>query len=144
MHILTMFSFFQKQKHPFVGFEDVKITLKNKYILLNVLPNNMQNILIKDTLPIDSEEQTINTMINDYNAPDLPVVVYGLNYCDQKTQQKYDQLLRLGVEKVYIYAGGLFEWLLLNELYGSDEFPVENPGSELIDLLKYRPVNSLS
>ena len=57
-----------KRKPKHVGFEDVKEALKKNYILLNVLPNNTQTTLIKNTLLIDNEESTINAMINDYNA----------------------------------------------------------------------------
>ena len=138
-----MISWFQKQKPKIIGFEDVKKALDKKYILLNVLPNNMQTTLIKDTLPIDNEEQTINNMINDYNVPDIPVLIYGIHSCDEKPQKKYDQLHNLGLTDIYIYNGGLFEWLLLNELYGDDEFPIEHIGNERVDILKYRPPISL-
>ena len=138
-----MISWFQKQKPKIIGFEDVKKALDKKYILLNVLPNNMQTTLIKDTLPIDNEEQTINNMINDYNVPDTPVLIYGTHSCDDKPQKKYDQLRNLGLTDIYIYNGGLFEWLLLNELYGDDEFPIEHIGNERVDILKYRPPISL-
>ena len=36
---------------------------------------------------------------------------------------------------MYIYSGGLFEWLLLQDVYGKDEFPTM--GCEL-DILKYK------
>ena len=138
-----MISWFQKQKPKIIGFEDVKKALDKKYILLNVLPNNMQTTLIKDTLPIDNEEQTINNMINDYNVPDIPVLIYGSHCCDDRTQKKYDQLRNLGLTDIYIYNGGLFEWLLLNELYGDDEFPIDHTSSDRVDILKYRPPISL-
>ena len=37
--------------------------------------------------------------------------------------KKYEQLVGLGFINVYIYPGGLFEWLLLQDIYGSDDFP---------------------
>jgi len=36
---------------------------------------------------------------------------------------------------VYIYSGGLFEWLLLQDIYGSDLFPTTN---DKVDFLKYK------
>ena len=54
---------------------------------------------------------------------------------DNSTIKKHEQLLSLGLKNVYIYAGGLFEWLLLQDIYGYDEFPTT---SKTIELLKYR------
>ena len=36
--------------------------------------------------------------------------------------KKYRQLVDLGFSNVYIYTGGLFEWLLLQDIYGSTNF----------------------
>jgi hypothetical protein len=36
---------------------------------------------------------------------------------------------------VFVYTGGLFEWLLLQDIYGKDEFPTT---SDELDILKYR------
>jgi len=143
LYIYIMISWFKKEKSKHIGFEDVKEALKKNYILLNVLPNNMQTTLIKNTLAAESEEQTINTMINDYNVPDTPVLIYGTHSCDDKPQKKYDQLRGLGLGEIYIYNGGIFEWLLLNELYGDDEFPIDHISSDRVDILKYRPPISL-
>ena len=37
--------------------------------------------------------------------------------------EKYNQLNALGFFNVYIYPGGLFEWLCLQDIYGFDDFP---------------------
>ena len=37
--------------------------------------------------------------------------------------------------------GGLFEWLLLQDMYGSDEFPTTN---KELDVLKYKPISILN
>ena len=49
--------------------------------------------------------------------------------------RKYNQLMQLGFKNVYIYPGGLFEWLLLQDIYGNELFPTTN---EEKDLLKYK------
>ena len=54
--------------------------------------------------------------------------------------KKWEQLQTLGFKNVYIYAGGLFEWLCLQDIYGEEEFPTI--GAEL-DILKYRPASIL-
>ena len=44
---------------------------------------------------------------------------------------------KLGLKNIYIYSGGLFEWLLLQDIYGEDEFPTT---SKELDILKFKPV----
>ena len=45
-------------------------------------------------------------------------------------------MIDLGFINVYIYLGGLFEWLLLQDIYGRDLFKTTK--NEL-DILKYKP-----
>jgi len=42
----------------------------------------------------------------------------------------------LGFQDVYLYMGGMFEWLLLQDIYGADEFPTTN---KFLDILYYKP-----
>jgi hypothetical protein len=139
-----MFLFPKPQKKT-IGFEDVKIALKNptRYILINTLPSGEQDVLIRGTLAMDREETVLNAQLNDYNAPDLPVIVYGRNSCDASADAKQTQLRNLGVTEVYVYAGGLFEWLLLQDAYGADEFPTVN-GVMAPDPLRYRAKTTFS
>lgn len=134
-----MFSFYQKDSYrKSIGFEDIKLAIKNRndYILISTLDVNQQDILIENTLTASEEETIINKILYVYSEPDRPIITYGKNSTDSTALKKYDQLIKLGIKDVYIYYGGLFEWLLLNELYGNEEFPVTNSSS--IDLLKYR------
>ena len=85
----------------------------------------------------NNEEEVINNMLNDYNVPNKPIAIYGKNTSDKSVEKKYDQLLKYGFKELYIYYGGLFEWLLLNEIYGYEEFPL-NKNHSNIDILKYR------
>jgi hypothetical protein len=134
---------FKSPPKKLVGFEDMKIAIKNphRYIIINTLPIGEQSVLIRDTTPTDKEETVINTQLNDYNTPDLPIIVYGRNSCDLSAYQKQTQLHALGIVDVYVYAGGMFEWLLLQDAYGVDEFPTTNVG--WVDILHYRPKSSL-
>ncbi len=131
-----MFSF--KSEKKTVGFEDVRKAVLNpgQYILINTLRADAQDTLIKTTIPCDREENVINQMISDYNSPDRPIVIYGRNSCDVSVDAKYTQLLSLGIADIYIYAGGLFEWLLLHDIYGADEFPTTSAKAH--DLLRFR------
>jgi len=137
---------FPKPPIKTIGFEDVKIALKNptRYILINTLPSGEQDVLIRGTLPMDREETVINAQMNDYNAPDLPVIVYGRNSCDTSADAKQTQLRNLGVTEVYVYAGGLFEWLLLQDAYGTDEFPTVNGALVAPDPLRHRAKTTFS
>jgi len=127
-----------------IGFEDMKIAIKNpmRYILINTLPTGEQDVLIRGTIPMDREEIVVNKQLNDYNTPDLPVIVYGRNSCDTSAESKQTQLCSLGIVDVYIYPGGLFEWLLLQDVYGEDEFPTTN--TVPADTLRYRSKSCLS
>ena len=58
---------------------------------------------------------------------------------DASTTKKYEQLISLGLKNVYVYGGGLFEWLLLQDIYGDESFPTT---SKDLDILKYRPIRS--
>jgi hypothetical protein len=120
----------------YVSYEDVQEIIKNKRcILINTLFVDEQSCLIKNTLSIDKEIQSMNKLLDtlDYDK----ICIYGKNYMDVKINTKYEQLQSLGLKKVYIYGGGLFEWLLLQDIYGDEEFPTT---SKDLDILKYRPI----
>lgn len=147
-HIISYYNMFPflsyKREYKCIGFEDIKNIIKSgdKYVLINTLTSENQELLISNTLSISEEESIINEIISNYKVPDKPVIIYGKNCCDLSVNKKFDQLIDLGLKDVYIYYGGLFEWLLLNELYGNDEFPVNK--TENIDLLRFRPAAIIS
>ncbi len=120
-----------------IGFEDIKRNSEN-VILINTLSTNEQDCLIKDTLNIEIEEKTLNGYIERGETGKIAIIVYGRNSCDESAEKKCKQLLKLGFKEVYWYVGGLFEWLLLQDIYGSTEFKTTTCDKN-IDLLKYRP-----
>jgi hypothetical protein len=61
--------------------------------------------------------------------------VYGKNSQDETPYKKAYQLKELGLKCVYVYTGGMFEWLLLQDVYGVKEFPTTK---QLLDILKYK------
>jgi len=101
------------------------------------LPTNVQDCLIKNTISYEKEEQIINDLLlrNDL-LQHTNIVIYGKNTTDSSVDKKYQQLFSLGFSSVYIYSGGLFEWMLLQDIYGEDEFPTSN---KILDILKYKP-----
>lgn len=124
-----------------INFEDIQLVIKNPelYILINTLNINEQHCLIKNTINISEEEITINKHLSICKS--ICIIVYGKNSNDEKIYKKYEQLLSLGFYNVFIYMGGLFEWLLLQDVYGVDEFPTT---SKQLDVLKYKASSILN
>ena len=83
--------------------------------------------LIEGTLPPEREESYINQLLDTLDIESLSdflVVVYGQNATDKTVIEKARQLSALGFSSVCIYSGGMFEWCLLQDVYGSKEFPI--------------------
>lgn len=125
-----------------INFEDVQHALNNKeqFMLMNTLGESEQECLIMNTLPASQEEMIINKYLKSYTK-DVQIIVYGRNNNDEKIQTKYNQLTSLGFNNVYIYTGGLFEWLLLQDIFGEKEFPTTK---KQLDVLKYKPSKRLN
>lgn len=124
-----------------INFEDVQTAYKNPevYLLMNTLPVTEQVCLISNTLTPQKEE----TLMNQYlkSNKNIRIIIYGRNSNDETIYKKYNQLLSLGFTNVYIYLGGLFEWLMLQDIYGFDDFPTT---SRQLDILKYKPPQKLN
>ena len=120
-----------------INFEDIQYVIKNSVanILINTLDHLQQDCLLPNTLNIDKEEQFINHLLKNGNKQ-VKIIIYGKNCNDDKIFSKYQQLTTLGFYNVYIYPGGLFEWLLLQDIYGKDEFPTTK---KELDILRFKP-----
>jgi hypothetical protein len=125
-----------------ISYEDIQYIIKNPkgHILINTLPSNEQSCLIVNTTNINNEETIINNLIKR-GMKDIKIIIYGKNSNDEKLYNKYNQLNSLGFYNVYVYTGGLFEWLMLQDIYGEKDFPTTK--NEL-DILKYKPNNVLN
>jgi len=117
-----------------INFEDVKKSL-NTTVLINTLNETKQDCLIIGTIHARNETDFINELIKKRNY-NIPLILYGMNHSDDTIHKKYNQLVSLGFTNVYIYVGGLFEWLCLQDIYGDDEFPTTTKEP---DLLQFRP-----
>jgi hypothetical protein len=71
----------------------------------------------------------------------IRIIIYGKNSNDELIYKKYNQLAGLGFVNVYVYTGGVFEWLMLQDIYGFDNFPTT---SKQLDLLKFKPQKRLN
>jgi 23S rRNA pseudoU1915 N3-methylase RlmH len=105
------------------NYDNVKEAVISRGLLIHIMDKN-QSVLIHGTLSADIEEEAINAAIDksEYNKH---IVVYGKNTHDiERLVDKRKQLLSLGFTHVQIYIGGMFEWALLQDVYGSKEFPM--------------------
>lgn len=125
-----------------INFEDMQSVIKNPeiYLLINTLPESEQNCLIPNTIAPVQEETMINSFLQK-RIKEIRIVIYGRNSNDDKIYEKYNQLLKLGFYNIFLYTGGLFEWLMLQDIYGFNEFPTT---SKQLDFLKYKPKQVLN
>jgi len=122
-----------------VNFEDVQYAVKHKnYLLINTLSKDEQNILIHGTVSYHKEESIINEYLK---TPNINIIIYDKNASENRPFEKYNQLTKLGFTNVYIYPGGLFEWLLLQDIYSEENFPTT---SKEMDILKYKGVSKFN
>jgi len=118
-----------------INYEDVQYAIKNNYIIINTLAESEQEVLISKSINASHEVEIINSLIKSC-MKDKNIIIYGKNANDDKIMVKYQQLISLGFVNVYLYGGGLFEWLLLQDIYGEDEFPTTK---KELDIIKYKP-----
>lgn len=124
-----------------INFEDMQeaIKSKGKYVIINTLSNNNQTCLLPNTIELGQEETIINKLLTSNKEKDI--IIYGKNVNDGTIYDKYEQLIKLGFNNVYIYPGGMFEWLCLQDIYSSDLFPTTK---KELDILKYKPNSRFS
>ena len=119
-----------------INFEDMQTVIKNPeiYLIINTLPPSEQTCLIVNTTFATDEENIINKFMKENK--NIRIVIYGKNCNDDTTNKKYQQLLSLGFYNIFLYTGGMFEWLMLQDIYGKELFPTTK---KELDLLKYKP-----
>jgi hypothetical protein len=127
-----------------INFEDMQFAIneqqnkstnygQNQPLIINTLDAHQQSCLIAGTLDVAMEIEMLNFQLK--KNKDVQVIIYGMNSTDKTCEKKYEQLMKLGFWNVYIYVGGLFEWLLLQDVYGAELFPTT---AVKVDLLKYK------
>ena len=118
----------------YINFEDMQYAIGNKeHIIINTLQEKDQACLIAGTLDMKNEEEILNTYLKSNR--NVNISIYGMNSQDLTIHKKYEQLLALGFSNVFIYNGGLFEWLLLQDIYGKENFMTTKPER---DILKHK------
>ena len=115
------------------NFEKIQYHIKNKSILINTLESNNQSCLISGTIRIEEEIKLLNFYLK--TNKNMLIIIYGKNNSDLSVLQKHKQLLSLGFTNIALYLGGLFEWLLLQDVFGQEHFPTT---TKTIELLNYK------
>lgn len=125
-----------------VSFEDIQscINNNNNKLLINTLTASKQVCLIKNTTKAQDEEKVIRNLI-DKQKLSYNIIIYGENSNDNTVYKKYEQLIELGFINLYVYTGGLFEWLCLQDIYGDDNFPTT---IKELDILKFKSKSDLN
>ena len=118
-----------------INYEDMQTIIKNPeiYLIINTLPLTEQTCLIINTISPNEEETIINKLLKENKQ--IRIIIYGKNCNDDTVNKKYQQLYSLGFYNIFVYLGGMFEWLLLQDIYGKDLFPTT---CKELDLLKYK------
>jgi len=115
---------------PMIHFEDL---YNNHSVLINTLPETEQNCLIHKTMKAHDEINQMNSYLK--SNKNIMIIIYGKNYRDKTIIKKFNQLKKLGFTNVHIYFGGMFEWLLLQEIYGNDNFKTDGT---TLDILQFK------
>jgi len=125
-----------------INFEDVQSVLNTgDTIIISTLPLERQDCLLSGTLTASEEVTVLNKYLSLGNQNGLRIVIYGENSCDDTLLEKCNQLIKLGFSDINVYVGGLFEWLLLQDIYGTDVFPTTSLER---DLLKFKGRKKMS
>jgi hypothetical protein len=121
-----------------INFEDIQYAQQHDLLIINTLPSSDQGLLISKTVSWQEEIHAVEHAIRNKKN----IFVYGRHSNDETIYIKYQQIQKLG-GKVYLYTGGLFEWLLLQDIYGASEFAT-TATMKLVDVLKYKPPTLLN
>ena len=116
-----------------IHFKELQTLIGTDILLLNTLSQHHQSYLIFGTLCASKETDQMNFYLK--NNRSIEIILYGKDHLDRTMIEKYNQLKQLGFTRIRIYFGGLFEWALLQEVYGSN-FPTEGELSHPLDLYK--------
>lgn len=103
-------------------------------ILINTMSVHEQEVVIQGTVPLHLEIPTVENAIQTKT----PIYIYGKHSNDMTIYKKYEQLKKLGGNPM-LYTGGLFEWMLLQEIYGDSNFPTTGHVPKPVDLYKFKP-----
>lgn len=116
---------------PSYKFNELQKKIKDGICLINTMPDYKQECLIKYTIKAHVESERINLLLK--GRRDEEIIVYGIHHTDMSVIKKYNQLKKLGFKNVFIYFGGMYEWLLLQEVFGVINFQTDGIIRDIIE-----------
>jgi hypothetical protein len=119
-----------------INYEELQIKIGTSIILLNTLSSDDQKYLIKGTLNAMYEIGIMNEQLK--KNKNVEIIIYGKDHYDISVIKKYNQLKKLGFKNVSIYFGGLFEWALLQDIYGISNFQTDGQIKDPLQISKYK------
>lgn len=126
----------QEQSISKCNFEDIQHAIEKKKIIIHTFKNTDEYCLILNTLSMQNEIDKINKLLTNSDSHNIEIYIYGKHCNDDSVIKKAEQLYKLGFSNIYVYIGGLFEWLCLQDIYGDEEFPTTK---KEYDILKFKP-----
>lgn len=124
-----------------INFEDVLISISDSNtIIINTLSNDNQSCLIDKTVSYLRETELLNALLSSSKTT-TRIVIYGMNSSDESIVVKYNQLIKLGFTNIHVYVGGLFEWMLLQDIYGEEMFKTTR---KELDILKFKGTSKMN
>ena len=113
-------------------FEDMqRIIDTNDFVLINTMPFTDQSCLIPKTVAATEETVLLNTLLGK-RQKNVRIIIYGRNCNDETVFNKHNQIVSLGFTDVSVYLGGMFEWLLLQDVYSAELFPTIGQETDLL------------
>jgi len=119
-----------------INYKELQSKVGSSIILLNTLSIDNQHYLIKGTLSASTEAVIMNDHLKKNR--NIEIIVYGRDHYDTSVITKYNQLKKLGFTNVTIYFGGLFEWSLLQDIYGNTNFQTDGSIKDPLQISKYK------
>jgi hypothetical protein len=115
-----------------IQFKELQTLIGTDILLLNTLSQENQSYLIYGTLCASKETDQMNFYLKTNRS--IEIILYGKDHLDRTMIEKYNQLKQLGFTRIRIYFGGLFEWALLQDIYGTDLFKTHGTVKDPLDV----------
>ncbi len=115
-----------------IHFKELQTLIGSDILLLNTLPQEHQSYLIYGTLCASKETDQMNFYLKTNRS--IEIILYGKDHLDRTMIEKYNQLKQLGFTRIRIYFGGLFEWALLQDIYGRSLFKTHGTVKDPLDI----------
>jgi hypothetical protein len=132
-----MLDFFMKKANiQYINYQNMQQCINDtNTLIINTLNSGEQECLILNTIDYNREQEIFNKLIENYDFKSKKIVIYGKNCNDNSAINKANQLIDLGFQYIYVYNAGLFEWILLQEIYSEEHFKTT---SVVTDILKFK------